>query len=93
MRKYFFAPKSFDNQSCTHYNTYKEVYAMRTNVVLDDALVREAFKHAEVKTKKDLISLALREFIERKSRRDLTELRGKVSFRKGYDYKKLRKGV
>ena len=66
---------------------------MRTNIVLDDGLVKEAFKYAHVKTKKDLIDLALREFIDNKSRLDLTELRGRIQFKKDYDYKKLRRGV
>jgi len=36
---------------------------MRTNIVLDDDLVKEAFRHAPVKTKRELVDLALREFV------------------------------
>ena len=60
---------------------------MRTNIVLDDALVRQAFKHSGATTKKGLIHQALREFVQTHGRKDLRELRGGVSFRKGYDYK------
>ena len=35
---------------------------MRTNIVLDDNLVKEAFRHAPVKTKRELVDLALRDF-------------------------------
>ncbi len=63
---------------------------MRTNILLDDKLVESAFKHTPVRTKKELVDLALREFVENHCRRDLGELRGKISFRAGYDHKKLR---
>lgn len=63
---------------------------MRTNIILDDKLVKEAFRYAHVSTKKELIDLALREFVENHRRRDIRELRGKISIRDGYDYKELR---
>lgn len=65
---------------------------MRTNIVLDDELVREAFRHSDAKTKRELVDLALREFVTNRKRRDMRELRGKVSFHPGYDHKKLREG-
>jgi Arc/MetJ family transcription regulator len=65
---------------------------MRTNIVLDDELVGKAFKHSKAKTKKDLIHEALQELISSKQKLDLRDLRGKVEFASGYDYKKLRKG-
>ncbi|MCH7912976.1 MAG: type II toxin-antitoxin system VapB family antitoxin [Deltaproteobacteria bacterium] len=66
---------------------------MRTNIVLDDKLVREALKYTKVKTKRHLVDQALREFVEHHRRLDVRELRGKVRIRRGYDYKKLRIGV
>lgn len=63
---------------------------MRTNVDLDDELMSQAFRYTDVKTKKDLIHQALREFVERHRRRDLRELPGTVSLRPDYDYKSLR---
>jgi len=65
---------------------------MRTNIVLDDELVEEAFRHSNAKTKRELVDRALREFVENHRRKDVRELRGKVSFHSGYDYKKLREG-
>ena len=65
---------------------------MRTNVVLDEVLVQEAFKYASGKTKRDLLNQALQEFVEHHRRRDVRELRGTVKIRRGYDHKKLRAG-
>jgi Arc/MetJ family transcription regulator len=66
---------------------------MRTNIVLDDELVEEAFRHSNAKTKRELVDLALREFVANRKRKDIRELRGKISFHPGYDYKKLRVGT
>ena len=61
---------------------------MRTNIVIDDALLREAFSVSQAKTKKDLIHEALQELIRLRNRKDLTELAGKIDFCEGYDRKK-----
>jgi len=63
---------------------------MRTNIDLSESLLEEAFAVSKVRTKKDLIHDALREYIKLKKRKDLTELAGSIEFHKGYDYKKLR---
>jgi Arc/MetJ family transcription regulator len=63
---------------------------MRTNIVLNDELVREAFRHSRATTKKALVHEALEELIRIRKRRALLDLKGKVRFAKGYDYKKLR---
>ena len=63
---------------------------MRTNINLDDNLVNEAFKYINVNTKKELINIALKEFVENHKKKDLLELMGKVEFDENYDYKKLR---
>ena len=64
---------------------------MRTNIVIDDELLNEAFSVSNAKTKKDLIHEALREFIRLKKRKNLTDLAGSIKFYKNYDHKKLRK--
>lgn len=63
---------------------------MRTNIDLDDRLLEAAFRCAPVKSKKDLVHLVLREFIEHHQRKDLRELRGRVGIRPDYDHKALR---
>ncbi len=63
---------------------------MRTNIVIDDRLIKEALKLSRYKTKKELIHKALEEFIQNRKRRDLRELKGKVHFDEEYNYKELR---
>jgi Arc/MetJ family transcription regulator len=65
---------------------------MRTNIVLDEELIQEAFKYTQAKTKRELVELALREFVENHRRRDLMDLFGQGGIRADYDYKKLRTG-
>lgn len=65
---------------------------MRTNIVLDDELVKSAFKHSRAKTKKALIHEALRELIATRQRLDLRDLKGKIVLAENYDYKKMRRG-
>ncbi|AZT90741.1 type II toxin-antitoxin system VapB family antitoxin [Caldicellulosiruptor changbaiensis] len=64
---------------------------MRTNIILNDELLKKAMKIAEVKTtKKEAVETALKEFVENHSRKKLSELRGKISFAEDYDYKEMR---
>ena len=38
---------------------------MRTNIVLNDALVEEAFKYSvDIRTKKELVETALKEYVQ-----------------------------
>jgi Arc/MetJ family transcription regulator len=63
---------------------------MRTNIVLDDDLIEEAFALTGARTKKELIHLALEELIRQRRKRDLTELAGQVNLRRDYHHKDLR---
>lgn len=65
---------------------------MRTNIVLDDQLVREAQALSHIKTKRELIEQALKEFVAHRKRLNLRELKGMGGIRSGYDYKSLRVG-
>ena len=65
---------------------------MRTNIVLEDSLVKEALKYSGAKTKRELIHQALEEFVKNRRRRNLLDLAGKIEFVEGYDYKSLREG-
>jgi Arc/MetJ family transcription regulator len=66
---------------------------MRTNIVLNDLLVEEAFIYAGVTTKRELVNVALQEFVENHRRKDMRDLRGKIKISDDYDYdyKVLRK--
>ena len=63
---------------------------MRTNIVLDDDLVKEAFKFSQAKTKRELINMALKEFVANHKRKNLMDLYGQDGIAPDYDYKKLR---
>lgn len=63
---------------------------MRTNIVLNEKLIAEAFRYAGVSTKRELVNLALQEFVENHRRKDMRELHGKIKISDDYDYKKLR---
>lgn len=63
---------------------------MRTNIVLDDDLVREAFAVTGLRTKRELVHEALKELIRVRRRRDLGELAGRIQFRDDFDHKQLR---
>ncbi|MEM8722739.1 MAG: type II toxin-antitoxin system VapB family antitoxin [Cyanobacteria bacterium P01_G01_bin.39] len=63
---------------------------MGTNIEIDDELMKEAFSISEVRTKKELIHLALVEFVKAKKKKDLLDLTGKIQFHEDYDHKSLR---
>ncbi|MCK5675344.1 MAG: type II toxin-antitoxin system VapB family antitoxin [Spirochaetales bacterium] len=66
---------------------------MRTNIVLDDQLMDEAFRYSDnIKTKRELIEIALQEYVKNRKRKDLRDLKGQVLFEEGYDYKAMRAG-
>lgn len=64
---------------------------MRTNVVLDDELLREAFAVTGARTKKEVIHIALRELVRVRRKRNLLDLAGRVRLRDDFDHKALRK--
>ncbi len=66
---------------------------MRTNIVLNDELVKQAFKFSKAKTINELIHEALEALIAICQKRDLRDLKGKIAFREDYDHKALRKWV
>lgn len=53
---------------------------MRTNVEIDDSLMQEAMAIGQIKTKKQTIEFALKEYIAAAHRRKLFDLRGKVEW-------------
>jgi Arc/MetJ family transcription regulator len=63
---------------------------MRTNIMIDDALMKEAQSLSGIKTKRDIVQKALEVYVRNLKMRDLREIRGKVRFAAGYDYRKAR---
>lgn len=63
---------------------------MATNLAIDDALLRSALEISGLKTKKETVNLALKEFIDRRKQVEIIGLFGKLDPDPDYDYKKAR---
>lgn len=53
---------------------------MRTNIIIDENLIKEALKISGLKTKKEVVNLALKEFVENRKRKNLMDLKGRIEF-------------
>ena len=51
---------------------------MRTNIDLDEGLVARGLLLSGLRTKKELVNMALREFIRKNDQKKILELRGKI---------------
>lgn len=60
---------------------------MTTNLALDPKLLDRALKVSGVKTKKAAVTMALEEFVARRSQKKLLDLMGSLEWDAGYDYK------
>jgi Arc/MetJ family transcription regulator len=63
---------------------------MATNLAIDDKLLDEALLISGLKTKKDTVNHALKEFIDRRKQLEILGLFGKLDPDADYDYKKVR---
>jgi Arc/MetJ family transcription regulator len=60
---------------------------MATNLALDDEILSEALKIGGLKSKKDTVNQALKEFIQRRKAVDVIKRFGTIDFDPSYDYK------
>ena len=51
---------------------------MRTNIVIDDALIKKVMNYTGLRTKKDVVHYALEEIVRRKERKKILDFQGKV---------------
>jgi len=51
---------------------------MRTNIVIDDKLMKAALKASGAKTKREVVELGLQTLLRLKSQERIRELRGKI---------------
>ncbi len=63
---------------------------MATNLAIDDNLLREALSISGLKTKKDTVNLALKEFVDKRKQLEIINIFGKMDPDPDYDYKKGR---
>ncbi len=64
---------------------------MRTNIVLDDKLVREAMRATGAKTKREVVDLALRNLVARRKQKDILALAGQNLVAPDYDVREVRR--
>ena len=60
---------------------------MTTNLALDPTLLDRALKISGQKTKKATVTLALQEFIAKRSQKNILDLMGKFEWDENYNYK------
>ena len=60
---------------------------MATNLALDDELINEAKRLGAHKTKREAVTVALREYIQRRRQARLLDLFGTIPYDQDYDYK------
>ena len=63
---------------------------MRVNLDLDKEILDETLILSGLKTKKQVVNLALKYYLKELKRKDLSELKGDIAFFPGYSPKKLR---
>jgi Arc/MetJ family transcription regulator len=64
---------------------------MPTNLAIDDRLIEEAQKLGHHRTKKDAVTAALDEYIQRLKQQEILPLFGTVDFDETYDHKRERR--
>ena len=64
---------------------------MATNLAIDDVLLERARRVGKLRTKKETVTQALTEFIQRRRQRKILKALGTIEFRKDWDYKKDRR--
>lgn len=64
---------------------------MATNLALDDKLIEEARKTGGHRTKKEAVTTALQEYIQRHKQQRILDAFGTVDFDPTYDYKAERR--
>jgi Arc/MetJ family transcription regulator len=58
---------------------------------LDDELIKEALSVTGIRTKKEVVHLALQQLVRARKKKNLLDLAGQIHFRRNFDHKKLRK--
>jgi Arc/MetJ family transcription regulator len=66
---------------------------MRTNIVLDEKLIRQAMRLAKAKTMREAVDTALRDYVARARQRDILALVGKDLIAPDYDVRAARRNM
>jgi Arc/MetJ family transcription regulator len=65
---------------------------MATNLAIDDKILQRALRVGGLRTKKETVTRALEEFVQRRQQRRILRALGTIQFRKGWNYKADRRG-
>jgi len=63
---------------------------MATNLAIDDKLLNKARRVGGFRTKKETVTAALEELIQRRRQREVIKAMGTIGFRQDWDYKARR---
>ena len=63
---------------------------MATNLAIDDKLIDEARRVGNYRTKKEAVTAALKEYVQRRKQLEILKLAGTIDYDPSYDYKKIR---
>ena len=58
---------------------------MRTNIVIDDKLMKDTMKATGLKTKRETVELGLRTLLRLRQQQDIRQLRGKLDWQGDLD--------
>lgn len=64
---------------------------MPTNLAIDDQLLLEAQRAGGHRTKRETVTAALHEYVQRRKQQEILSLFGKVDYDPNYNYKRERK--
>jgi len=64
---------------------------MPTNLAIEDRLIKEAQKLGRHRTKKETVTAALDEYIQRRKQQAVLSLFGSIEYDQAYDYRRERR--
>jgi hypothetical protein len=64
---------------------------MPTDLAIDDRLIAEAQKLGRHRTKKETVTAALGEYVQRRKQPQIISLFGTIDYNRAYDYKRERR--
>jgi Arc/MetJ family transcription regulator len=71
-------------------SSFNPVNPMKVTLDLDETLINEALHLTKLTTQEELLTLALRELVKSRRKKDLLETAGQVQFVPDFDHKDLR---
>jgi Arc/MetJ family transcription regulator len=77
-----------DLDAAPDYNVYRRFSgytSMRTNIVIDDRLMRDALRATGLKTKREAVELGLQTLVRLRKQAEIRRLRGKLEWRGDLD--------